>query len=91
MAVKPFKERVKIYLMVLAFGLIGILGLLVSGYDYSRPKGFFLAEKREAMSFSESLMALPNEYIWFAVAFIFIIFIVELIILIAVFIKAKFR
>lgn len=87
---KPIKERIGIYLWILVSGVIGIVGLLLTGYDYTRARGFFLSEERKAMSFSESLMALPGEYIWFAIAFIVVVAIVELTILIVTFIKNRF-
>lgn len=87
---KPIKERIKIYFMIFVFGLFGILALLLTGHDYTRARGFFVSDKREAMSLSESIIALPKEYLWFALAFIMIFFIVEIFIFIAKFITNKF-
>jgi hypothetical protein len=88
---KPIKERINLYLLILISGLIVILGLLVSGYDYTKARGFFQSDKREAMSLSESLAALPSEYVWFIVAAILIFCIVELFILMVTFIGNKYR
>lgn len=86
---KPIKERIKIYLWVLVCGLFGIFGLLLTGYNYTRARGFHLSEKREAMSVVDALQTLPKEYIWFFIAFIIVVCIVELFIFIVMHIKNK--
>ncbi|MBX2847424.1 MAG: hypothetical protein KTR16_03835 [Acidiferrobacterales bacterium] len=74
---KPVKERLKIYLMIVAFGLVLIVAFLVSGYDYSKSKGFYVSEDREPMTFIEALGALPSELVWFSLAFAIVILVVE--------------
>jgi hypothetical protein len=86
----PLKERVKLYLLILVAGLILVLSLLVTGYDYTKARGFFLSDKREAKSLGESLAMLPNEYFWFAIAFVFIVLLVEMSVLVVKIIKNKF-
>lgn len=57
-----------------------IVGFLVSGYDYSRAKGFYLATDRESMPFVEALKKLPEEYMWFVFVFVGMVLVVECVI-----------
>lgn len=86
---KPLKERIQIYIWIGLAIVIGSIGLLLTGYDYRRNKGFYKADDREAMSFIEMLGALPSELIWSILALIFIIVVVELFIFIVMFIKGN--
>ncbi len=77
---KPLKTRIKIYALIAAFGLIANLGLLMTGYDYRKSQGFFVSQDRESMSFSEALIRLPNEYIWWLLFFVLIVLVVEVVV-----------
>jgi len=57
---KPFKTRIEIYVAIMISLVMLVVGLLFTGYDYSRSKGFYVAADRSAMSFGEVIMALPS-------------------------------
>ena len=74
---KPFKERIRIYLFILGLTAVLILGLLVTGYDYRKSDGFYPATDREPMSFSEAITILPSEITILSLVLLGIILIVE--------------
>ncbi len=81
--IKPLRERLQIYFWLFIGSIMMTTVFLVSGYDYRRNKGFFLAEDREPMSFGEALAAFPKEYPYILLALVIVLVLVELIAFIA--------
>jgi len=76
--IKPLKERIQIYVLLLVFSVVTLIALLFSGYDYRRSQGFFVAEDREPMSLGEVLAAFPKEYLYMLAALVGMIVLVEI-------------
>jgi ABC-type Na+ efflux pump permease subunit len=78
---KSLKARIVSYFLILLAGLVLVVGLLLTGYDYTKSKGFFVSQERSPMNFGEALSNLPGELLWFMLAFLLIIFLVEVVVL----------
>ncbi|GGZ96733.1 hypothetical protein GCM10008090_01210 [Arenicella chitinivorans] len=75
---KPLKERLKIYKLIVLVGIGLTFILLLAGYDYSKSKGFYPSTERKPLNFTEALTSLPTEFIWFLLVLFLIVFVVEL-------------
>ncbi len=81
MAVKPFKTRLLIYVfimvLVIAIGLI----LLLTGYEYSKSKGFHIAENRDPVGLEQALSMLTQNLIWYLTALVVVALLVEIVLI----------
>lgn len=74
--IKPFKIRIQYYISIFLLLIPMHLGLLMTGYEYTRNKGFYKSGA-DPMSFVEALIAMPNK-LWLMYAlFLGIILIIE--------------